>query len=170
MLAASAGVTLWSEFELRRAERGDTRIAPLATRQPDPAQALKPGETLSLSRVICREAYRGYRARSLLIGVSFFIFMAAFGEVMVWLALPPAAGGLPRQLMALNLAAWAGALTPIALAVYCGGSFVAEALSQRRQTITADDRSVSVAWSWGRPQVIPWDDIQLILRVGEENP
>lgn len=171
---------LQTERHLRAAIAGDEHIAPRATKQPNPSQALQPGETLRLSRLTRSGVFWRNVLLVLCLGPLCFVTLAGIGELYIYLAFPHAVGWLaaflegprappfPTLPSDLSLFEWGSFLAPLALAALAAGMMLWGPFIGRREDIIVTDAGITVRHPFSRPRFIPWDDIHLILRYGAD--
>lgn len=149
---------------IKAAMRGDDQRAPRTLAALNPAGALAPGATLTLTRSrasndILRSLGSTFVVVILVAALGGLVTTTYIGQALVdstayypWLA--PFAPYLALALPGIPL------LAAVALLV----NVLWSSLANRRTTITADDQGIRTTNAFGRTQFMPWNDIKVILR------
>ncbi len=167
LLAPISQIRTW--HKIRAADADDEEESPVAPVQPDVSLALQEGGTLSLTRTARRSGFFGLLATYIgsILLFAIFDFLGATQLLsnlpiwFLWKLAPISFVAPPHTPSALD---WLTFAYPLLAAVCVGPIAIWGTLSNRRLTITADDRGVTVSRSFHRPGFIPWRDIDVFLR------
>ncbi len=167
---------IWRERALRAAVEGNSRFIKSAPAQPDQHLALPQGETLMLER------HRSILNILRMICLLFFsaLMVALFGEFIVFMLLPAfghstlnpfysllSTDSLAPPPPAPTLLDWITAAIPL----LWGFVFTVDSFSfiiTQRYTLTANDQGLTIKQRFQRQRFIPWNDIRLFARFGND--
>jgi hypothetical protein len=157
-------VHLLTQRTIRGAMRGDDRRAPRTLAPLNPAGALAPGETLTLTR----ERASHDIVRSLISTFIITILVAALGGLAtaayIGRALVDTTTFYPWLTSAAPYLALVLPGIPVLAALALLLTVVVGSLAGRRTTIIADDRGIRAVNAFGRTRFMPWDDIKAVVR------
>lgn len=172
-IAAFVGATRRGRYFRALAAR-DPSLVSAASPQPDRALALSNGETLTLT-------YRRLRGdwRQIPTFVIFGLIIAAFGEALIFAALPvfgqsalnPFNSALlnPPTTATPTLVDWVVAAFPLVVGVALIIMAIVQTLTTRTPLLTADDAGITLR-KGRRRTAIPWNDIVLFAHTNVSAP